>query len=412
MRVADFSPLPVSPLSNGASVRIEALAQRLAGHHEVDVVAAPWRAARARGRGLRTTDLSPTLRQHVFGGRTAWAALETSRRAWVGTPVSAGAALSLAGRRGVRELAAGADVLLSEFPWPCAPLRRLAPDVPLVLMAHNVEADKFVAWAESQGVSPARSPWVRYAARAEAGAARAADLVTTVSADDREALIERYGLDPGRVTVVRNGADVARYVPASDAERAAARRELGLGDRPVALFIGAPIAPNRAAVRLVRRLAERTDRFTFAIVGRVAPPERAGNLVSAGWADDLRPWLAAASVSLCPIQHGGGTKIKLLESLAAGLPSIAFAPALDGTDLRPGRDVLVAEPDEEGLLTALHGLADDPALAARVGRAGREAIETGYSWDASAAVLSDVLDEAVSAPARRPTSRRPARTPA
>jgi len=211
-----------------------------------------------------------------------------------------------------------------EFPWQVGYVRRARPDLPLVLSAHNVEAAKFASWARARGVPPESSPWVRHARRAESAAVPQADLVVTVSPDDRDAMLDRYGLDRAKVVVVPNGADVERYAPATDAQRAQARRDLGLPDRPVALFVGAPMAANWAGLRWVRRLAERTDRFTFLVVGDVAEPERGNRLVATGWVEDLRPCLTAASVGLCPIEHGGGTKLKLLLGLAAGLPVIHF----------------------------------------------------------------------------------------
>jgi glycosyltransferase involved in cell wall biosynthesis len=389
--------------------RIGALTERLARRHEVDLVTIWWGRQPPPGRGVLTRQLTPRLRQHSLLHRPAWAVLEAARRSWAHAPLTAGPALRVARPRILRDLLARADLAMVEFPWQVGHVRRLRPDRPLVLSTHNIEAEKFASWARAAGVAPERSPWVRWARRAEAAAAPRADLVITVSPEDREGMIGRYGLDPGRVMVVRNGADIERHVPVGEAERARARSELP--DRPVALFVGAPMAANRLGLGWVRRLAERTDRFTFVVAGGVAEPERTGRLVAAGWVEDLRPYLHAASVALCPIEYGGGTKIKLLEGMACGLPAIAFAPALRGTDLRPGRELLVVEPNEDALLAALDRLADDPGLAASLGLAGRRAIEMRYSWDDGAEVLEAALVELVSAAARRPVARRAVRTP-
>jgi polysaccharide biosynthesis protein PslH len=410
MRIVDVSPMQAAPVVTGAMRRIGALTSRLARRHDVDLVTIWFGPEPPSGRGVQVRQLAPGLRQHRVLHRPAWAVLEVARRSWAHAPLTAGAALRVARPRILRDLLARADIAMVEFPWQVVNVRRLGPEVPLVLSAHNVEAEKFASWARAAGVAPERSLWVRWARRAEAAAAPLADLVVTVSPEDREGMIGRYGLDPARVVVVPSGADLESHVP-SEAERAQARSELGLPDRPVALFVGAPMAANRLGLRWVRRLAERTDRFTFLVAGGVTAPGRTDGLVAAGWVEDLRPYLRAASVALCPIEYGGGTKIKLLEGMASGLPAIAFAPALRGTDLRPGRELLVVEPDEDALLGALHRLLDDPGLAASLGRAGRRAIETRYSWDDGAEVLDAALVELVSAAARRPVARRAARTP-
>lgn len=80
----------------------------------------------------------------------------------------------------------------------------------------------------------------------------------------------------------------------------------------------------------------------------------------------IAPAFAAADLSLCPIEFGGGTKIKLMEALAAGLPTVAFAESLRGTELRDGVHVVVAPKSVEGRLGALQRLANDPAEAARI----------------------------------------------
>jgi glycosyltransferase involved in cell wall biosynthesis len=235
-------------------------------------------------------------------------------------------------------------------------------------------------------------PWLRYVERAESGAARAADLITVVKEGDREGLARRYGADSERIVAVANGADTRRYRPADSARREQAKRELGLPKRPVAVYVGTTQPANRAGFEWVRRAAGRSDDFNFVVVGRVGSgAEARHNLTIAGSVDDLRPWLEAADVALCPIEHGGGTKIKLLESLAAGLPTIAFAASVDGLAARDGEHLLLCKPDEQALLSALERLRDEPQLAARIGEAGRALATTRYDWE----MLGDVMEAAL-----------------
>ncbi len=168
----------------------------------------------------------------------------------------------------------------------------------------------------------------------------AAELVIAVSDADRDLFVAHYAADPARVVVAPNGADTDTYTPSDDRARRRAKRRLGLPDKPTVIFAGGDVAPNRAGLRHVERLANLTDRFTFLVVGPVARPRRGGNVVATGFVEDLRLHLQAADLAICPIEHGGGTKIKLLEALAAGLPD-GRLPGGDpwlGSPPRPARD--------------------------------------------------------------------------
>jgi len=204
--------------------------------------------------------------------------------------------------------------------------------------------------------------------------------VLAVSDADRDGLIERYGARPARVVTIPNGADTDRYRPANPEQRAAARAALGLPDRPTILFAASDVPPNRAGLDWVRRLAAQSPDRTFLVTGSIRTPSSEG-IVATGLLDDFGLALAAADAAVCPIEFGGGTKIKLLEGLAAGLPTVAFAEALHG--LAVDGAVVVAPKTEAGLRAALDQ-ATDPALAPRLSELGRAWAVAHHDWAAIA----------------------------
>jgi glycosyltransferase involved in cell wall biosynthesis len=107
------------------------------------------------------------------------------------------------------------------------------------------------------------------------------------------------------------------------------------------------------------------------------------------------PYAHAADVSLCPIQHGGGIKVKLLDALSFGLPSLCFRQALTGLDLEDGVHVLCVEDTDHALLAGLRTLTGDPELASRLGRAGRALAEERYTWPKVAEPLEQALTDLV-----------------
>lgn len=303
-----------------------------------------------------------------------------------------GLVLELARPSLLDQLLGWADIVLVEFPWQFAYCRRRRPDRPVVLCAHNVEVMKFASYASAARSTPGRKPWISLVRRMEAGAVGGADLVCAVSESDRLDLIGRYHAEPARVLTVPNGADTDRYAPVTRDQREAAKRLVGLPARTTVIYAGSDVPPNWAGLGWVRRLAVAAPQFTFLVVGPLCPPGVRGNVVATGLVDDFAPYLAAADLSLCPIEHGGGTKIKLLESLAAGLPTVAFAQALDGLHLRDGEHVLVADKSEHSLLQALDRLRLDGALASRLGRAARRHVEDRHGWSAIAGDLESALE--------------------
>jgi glycosyltransferase involved in cell wall biosynthesis len=392
MRIVDVSPMAVNPPRRGSAVRTHNLLRQLALRHDVRQFSLSWDDRPVLRPRVDEVHVAPTYTELRLRHPVADAANRVGMHAWVNAPVLSGAALELTRPASLDRLLRWADVVLVEFPWQFAYCRRRTAG-PCVLASHNVEAMKFASWAVPAGATVTRTPWLRHIERVESRAARAADLVLAVSGDEGGEYVERYGVAPARVVEIRNGADIDRYVPADPAATRAAKLRLGLPERPTAVYTASAIPPNRAGADWVRRLAAAADGFTFLAVGEGARVRDGNtNVVSTGIVDDIRPYLDAADVAVCPIEHGAGTKIKLLEYMASGLPAVAFAPAVRGLDARDGVEVLVAEPTVASLKAAIDRLAAEPALAGRIGRAARELAVGRYDWASIAQRLDQALD--------------------
>jgi len=133
----------------------------------------------------------------------------------------------------------------------------------------------------------------------------------------------------------------------------------------------------------------------FAIVGRRPPPaietlgQRDGVIVT-GEVPDVRPWLAAASVVVAPLEIARGLQNKVLEAMAMARPVVASTGAFLGIEAEPGRDLLVAD-GAEAQAGAVLSLLDDEARAVAIGRAGRRRMIEGYGWDAQLGPLAAML---------------------
>ena len=393
MRIADVTPLMVYPPGNGSAERMLNLLTRLSRAHEIRQFSQPRRGQCRRDGFEREVRITDSYSEYRYTNPVSTAAMEWCYRTWLTTPVLSGAVLHLTRPSRLRGDLRWADVCIVEFPWQYAFCRREFPKRRLVLVAHNVEITTRISSAVAAGVDPEKSPVIRYVRRVEERAVADADLIVAVSPEDRRVFLDRFSVEPERVVEVPNGADTAAFVPLERQARGSLRRRLGLPDRPTVVFIAGPRKPpDIAGLAWVRRAARRVPDATFLVVGGVVDrPFVDGNVVATGYVPDPRPYLQAADVSLCPIEYGGGTKIKVWDSLATGLPTVVFSETLRGTLLRDREHVAIAAKSEDALAAVVGRLLSDWELADRLGAGGRAFVVANNDYEAIASRLEDAL---------------------
>jgi glycosyltransferase involved in cell wall biosynthesis len=101
----------------------------------------------------------------------------------------------------------------------------------------------------------------------------------------------------------------------------------------------------------------------------------------AGFVDDLAELYANARVVCCPILHGGGTRVKIIEAAAHARAVVATPLAAEGLTFRNGMEIIVRE-GITGLAAECVRLLQDPATAARLGLAARERVRVDYEHGA------------------------------
>jgi glycosyltransferase involved in cell wall biosynthesis len=241
----------------------------------------------------------------------------------------------------------GADILQIEGPWGIFACR--APlalhRIPLVYDAHNVES---ISVRQSSSV-----PWMGpYARFAEKRAAEDSNAVFCVSELDKGKMCDLYHLERSKVTVIPNGVRISNYSEDSG-KRVKARHGLS-EDRKIVLFHGALgwRANARAADVIVESIAPRMKtvdpHVVFLIVGPQASKgllkraERKDNVRILGPVSDIADYVCSADVCIAPMEAGSGTKLKILEYLAARRPLVATRVAVEGIGIGNGKHALLA----------------------------------------------------------------------
>ena len=106
---------------------------------------------------------------------------------------------------------------------------------------------------------------------------------------------------------------------------------------------------------------------------------------------DVAPYYRAAAVAVVPIRAGGGSRIKILEAFAYGLPVVATSIGAEGLAATDGRHLLLADTAEDFAAAAMR-LLTDRALAARLAGEARLLLERQYSFEVVAREILALAD--------------------
>jgi polysaccharide biosynthesis protein PslH len=247
------------------------------------------------------------------------------------------------------------------------------------------------------GEAPVRGPLrafvraleIRAWSRFEAEALRGMDAVVALTVRDRRALDSLGAGTP--ISVIPLGTEV----PAQPLDPAGTKP-------PRVLFFGNFVhPPNRdAATHLTSEImplvwAARGD-VALDLVGEAPPPAlralQGSRVDVTGSVADMTPFLDRAAVVALPLRSGGGMRVKVLESLAAGKAVVASSLALEGIDARPKEHVLVADTPGE-FADAILQLIQSPERRVALARGARRWAEQQLGWE----MRADAYDEIHSA---------------
>jgi glycosyltransferase involved in cell wall biosynthesis len=265
-----------------------------------------------------------------------------------------------------------------------------AANAPLVFDAPDAMSRVTATLSRADSRPPACAAWRFEHLKTRRFERRSVRTVTavTVPTDDEAALFERWGART--VVVVPNGVDVHGTVHRLPAA--------GAGIVLVALLQWRPNveAALELADRILPRVRAHVPEATLRLVGQDPPPEvlrrQAEAVEVTGAVDDVLPYLHSARVTVLALRAGGGTRIKALEALAAGVPVVATPFAVTGLGLRDGEHVLLGRSADDLAQQAIRVLRDD-ALARRLSLAGRRLVEERYDWSRVTQPLLALHDE-------------------
>ena len=392
--------LPYPP-NSGKRIRTLNLLRPLAERHRITYIA--YRGAdrdetRAAADFLAARGIEPVLVDRVlpakrgpsFYGRLMWNMFSP-------LPYSVQVHNSRALRDAIRRLAAEEDIDLWQCEWTPygESLAQVAPG-PWITMAHNVESTIWRRYGENESNLLKRGfIWMqcRKFERFERRIFALANRTITVSECDARIAAEEFGAR--RVAVVDNGVDVAYFQPD------------GTPRNPYrALFLGSlDWRPNLDAVnllldRIFPEILSREPRAKLSLVGRKPSPALVARAAECRRVElvadvpDVRPHLRGCGMMVVPLRIGGGSRLKIIEALAAECPVISTAVGAEGLVLAnhgymvPGTHFTEANSVAE-MATAMVNAMRRPEHHQALARQGRQLVVKRHDWS----ILTRRLEE-------------------
>lgn len=390
MKILFVSALLPFPLHSGGQVRIYNLLKKLTRKHEVTL----FTFLRNDSERTYLSELAFCKKiETVYRGR-AWQPRYIAQSLLSTYPLlfATYANESLKERIAEELLSSRYDLVHIEpgYVWPSLP----SLSVPLVITEHNIEYLGYKGYVERFPIVPLR-PFlaidVAKLAWWERRVWNQATRIVTVSSEDKE-IISR-SVSPDCVHVVPNGVDLAefRFLPKK------VKR-----DSFILLFIGNfSWLQNRDAVKYLIGdiwpvIKRQYPGAQLRIVGRGAPNDlrekiQMSSALLLDGVEDITGEYSSADVLIAPIRIGSGSRYKILEAMASGLPVITSKVGAAGLGVEDRKEIMLAETAEQ-FLGAVSELASDQNLQDTIVAAARKLIEKSFSWEIIARELERVWE--------------------
>lgn len=390
MNILFVSAILPYPLYSGGQIRIYNLLKRLSKKHQITLVSF---IRDDKERALKKElafckEVIMIKRGFAWQPKYILRALFSSYPFLLSTYVHSGMHRLLAKR-----LATGAyDVVHLEpfYVWPSIPHTH----VPVVVAEHNIEYTvyrRYVSGTKFPFLRPLLSWDVSKIFFWERHVWRNATAVTAVSPSDAR-VIETYLSHD--IAIVPNGVDVSAFTY---------KRPQKTGTKRIVFVGNFRWLPNRqAAEELVTKIWPHVKKqhpdALLRIVGKHMNDDLKNAVRAAGGqamtdVSDIRSIYHDADMLVAPHTIPGGTKYKMLEAMASGLPIVTTSEGMEGLDAHPGEHYLEAYTKGE-FVSQISTLWHNYDLSVRLTQNSRKLVEEKYSWDEIARTQDSVWKDA------------------
>ncbi len=281
------------------------------------------------------------------------------------------------------------DLVICDFLYPAHNVVEARNSPPTILFQHNMESQIWERMAANKRHALVRAYFrsqFRRMFRAEAHLSRAFSGVITVSPEDTAFATKRYRLT-NVLGDVPTGVNTSFFSPAP--APSTSRRIGFLGSMDWMPNVEAVLWFTREILPLIHRVDPSIE---FVVIGRNPPSSIRGladddnRIRVTGTVDDVRPHVTDCRTLVVPLLSGGGTRIKILETIALGVPVVSTPVGAEGLSLIDGKHLLLAESAEEIASSCLRVL-DDDELHDGLALRGRQRVMEEHGWAKSTKIF-------------------------
>jgi glycosyltransferase involved in cell wall biosynthesis len=213
------------------------------------------------------------------------------------------------------------------------------------------------------------------------------DGVISVSSADKKKMVDLFGKSRELDFIVApNGVDTYHYHPQTSKPAERDSISIGfLGSLDLELNVD---AANTLCEEILPRLQERfpAKNIKALVIGKNPPDDfvtrlkNNKNITITGLVPDLLPYLHQVDIMVFPLQYGAGTKVRVFETAASGIPIVATSMAMDGIDdLQPREHYGLGNSVDE-LVFEICDLIDHPEKRSNMACKAHQIITRKYDW--------------------------------
>lgn len=382
---------PIFPPRHGGQARVFQLYRHLARWFDITIVSTV-----PAGQRFLERNIAPGLREIRVPKSWAHQELEDELREELGVPIDDISALAFWNRsprivETVRSTCDGAIAVIACHPFYHDLIREVTT-IPLWYEAQDVEV------LIKQDILPrteAARAWIDKVRTAEAACCNEAEVILSCSKTDALSLQRLYGVAPEKFIIAPNGTDLGAINFMSPRAREHLRtRMLGTNDLPpMILFMGSGHQPNLEAAQEVFKIAYQLPNYSFPIMGSCCsafnPAMKPANVIFLGELSETERLIALEMVDIAvnPMLSGSGTNLKMVDFLAAGLPTVTTPTGARGLDLEDGEHCLVREIAD--FPATLKHLVNNVPLREKLSSTGHRFAAARYDW---VSIATDVFE--------------------
>ena len=242
-------------------------------------------------------------------------------------------------------------------------------DVPYLFakeISRNILIQKYILWLDKLAVTHSSH-------------------VLTVSQIDKANINKFYNINPNKISVIPNGTDVRKFKNINANEKLILKQKFGLENKFILIFHGAPFhKPNRDAFKtiilLAPKLKQKIQNLQIILIGNPYIDYNFDYIQSFPPLEDLASFLPIADVAIVPITKGSGTRLKIFEYLASGIPIVSTKKGAEGIQVENDKHILLSDNIDQDFINNIVLLYKNEEKRKNLAIKGRKLVEEIYDW--------------------------------